>query len=495
MEQIRLVIIDDEKPIVNLIKALVPWTSIGIEVAGEAYNGDDALSLIRDTGPDIVITDIMMPGMNGLDLIGETHRLYPQTEFIIISGYREFDYAQTAIRSGVENYLLKPIDRDELVSTLKRLRSVILSERRKDEQLRQSDEERESRRLELLLREGGEDERRPLLAIKVDSESLYLSPEELRVICDRVKAMLNKSRITCPLCMIDDIIFILLSDGFDKTSVLEAVSYFLRDLHGLFPRMIFSIFLSTEGDGKSLKDSYENIKRCLSLRYVEKGVITVRPLPIELDRRLLDDWAVSSVRMLDSFSRSVIASSLDSFEKRVDKGYPLFTMIANAGRILFAKAEAIGLDGGRWYVEKFMPSISIAPDTGSLLMRFRLLIMTYLIRTSEEKANEERRPIRTAIGYMSDHFMDVDFSLEKVSMIAGFSPTYFSQLFRKETGKGFQDFLLEIKIQKAKEMLRDTRKTVHEIARDVGYADTKHFSKTFQKKTGVKPNEFRKLYG
>ena len=114
MERISGVILDDEKHVVNLIKALLPWDEIGIEYKGEAYNGEDGLSLVLSVHPDIVITDIMMPGMSGLDLIEETHRRFPEIEFIIISGYREFDYAQTAIRSGVENYLLKPIDRDEL---------------------------------------------------------------------------------------------------------------------------------------------------------------------------------------------------------------------------------------------------------------------------------------------------------------------------------------------------------------------------------------------
>ena len=208
-----------------------------------------------------------------------------------------------------------------------------------------------------------------------------------------------------------------------------------------------------------------------------------------------DSWPAAADRMLDSLDRQTIAETLDSFEKSADKGYALFHTLASAGRMLGAKAESRGYGGWAWYNDVYLPSISVAPDSESLLMRFRMHVMVFMVKAAAEKEKEERKPIRDAVRYMNDHFTDSDFSLESVSAIAGLSPTYFSQLFRKETGKGFQEFLLDIRMQKAKELLRDTQLAVYEIAEKVGYLDAKHFSKVFQKKTGVKPNEFRKLYG
>ena len=108
----RVFIADDEQGIVELIKHLI--TVEKCEIVGEANNGLDALHKIREQQPDIVITDIMMPLMNGIDLIREVLKTLPQTQFVVISGYREFEYAKSALQLGVQDYLLKPIKQSEL---------------------------------------------------------------------------------------------------------------------------------------------------------------------------------------------------------------------------------------------------------------------------------------------------------------------------------------------------------------------------------------------
>ena len=122
----KVIIADDEVKVCQLIEHLVDWESLGMEVVSVAHNGIEAVEAVGKYHPDIVITDIRMPGCNGLDLIKETKELLPQVEFIIISGYRHFEYAQTAIRFGVRDYLLKPIKKDELNATLKRMRDAYL---------------------------------------------------------------------------------------------------------------------------------------------------------------------------------------------------------------------------------------------------------------------------------------------------------------------------------------------------------------------------------
>ena len=115
----RVFIADDEQGIVELIKHLI--TVEKCEIVGEANNGLDALHKIREQQPDIVITDIMMPLMNGIDLIREVLKTLPQTQFVVISGYREFEYAKSALQLGVQDYLLKPIKQSELNGILEKL--------------------------------------------------------------------------------------------------------------------------------------------------------------------------------------------------------------------------------------------------------------------------------------------------------------------------------------------------------------------------------------
>ena len=118
---LKVVIADDEARILSLIRLLPDWDALGIEVVGTAGNGLEALALIERERPDILITDIRMPGCQGLELIERARRTVPDIEIIIISGYAHFEYAQTAIKLGVGDYLLKPIKKDELTATLSKL--------------------------------------------------------------------------------------------------------------------------------------------------------------------------------------------------------------------------------------------------------------------------------------------------------------------------------------------------------------------------------------
>ena len=119
---LKVVIADDERLICRLVQALGDWEVLDMEVAGLAENGLEALALIERERPDILITDIRMPGCDGLELIRRAKELRPELEIVIISGYAHFEYAQTAIRYGVGNYLLKPIKKDELMETLRKMK-------------------------------------------------------------------------------------------------------------------------------------------------------------------------------------------------------------------------------------------------------------------------------------------------------------------------------------------------------------------------------------
>ena len=124
----RVIIADDEPVIRRGLRETIEWDALGLEVAGEAADGAEALKLIREIRPEILITDIRMPEMDGIELIREIKKLELNTKITILSGYSDYDYLKAAIRLGVDNYLLKPIDNDELVSNLKNAVSEIEKE-------------------------------------------------------------------------------------------------------------------------------------------------------------------------------------------------------------------------------------------------------------------------------------------------------------------------------------------------------------------------------
>ena len=138
---LKVLIADDERKVCQLIEKLIDWQALDMQVTATAENGIEALERIKEHHPDIVITDIRMPGYDGLDLIRLGQEINPRMEFIIISGYRHFEYAQTAIRYGVNAYILKPIKKDELTGTLKKLGSKLQKETLQlsyEEQIRQT---------------------------------------------------------------------------------------------------------------------------------------------------------------------------------------------------------------------------------------------------------------------------------------------------------------------------------------------------------------------
>lgn len=145
---LKVVIADDEARVCSLIQMLIDWDGLGMELAGTAGNGLEALELVKARRPDILITDIRMPGCYGIELIEKAKRELPQLEIVIISGYAHFEYAQSAIRHGVGDYLLKPINKQELLDTLKKLGDRCRERTREDtevERLRRSRREDEER--------------------------------------------------------------------------------------------------------------------------------------------------------------------------------------------------------------------------------------------------------------------------------------------------------------------------------------------------------------
>ena len=130
---LKLLIADDEKTIRETIRSFINWEALDIEVVGTAKDGIEAYNMILDLYPDIVLTDIRMPGLSGLELIERMHKINKDMQFIILSGYNEFEYAKLAVKLGVKDYILKPVDPSEFSSTITGVITELDEEHKKDE--------------------------------------------------------------------------------------------------------------------------------------------------------------------------------------------------------------------------------------------------------------------------------------------------------------------------------------------------------------------------
>lgn len=527
----KVVIADDEERICRLIEALVDWKGIGLELEAVAHNGIEACETVSRTKPDILITDIRMPGCSGLALIEQVKKSLPELEIIIISGYAHFEYAQQAIKFGVGDYLLKPVNKAELNSTLEKLKNRIISRkeseqdkaellrkaRQDDKQLRQSfvtdlmdksnlklSKEILSERYHLKVKEG---ELRALI-LKMDSLKSTLSEASAGIMLEKARELLQRSlREKCPE-------FVLTVRG---SQVIGIVNYgkgcweelrrslknclsTLEMQKNLFQPAAFSMAAGSGTDDcadirHSLDEAqlliWERLTRGTG-RFFER----LSPPSALAEKNLLDIYLRDVTKAVEVMSPELAEKGADMLLQETRsvqgvRGCEVKELVFSAADVFAARISPHNRNTSLEGFRKKCESLSTAEQLFDCLKEFQKQHLQELIDSHE---NETVRPVRRAKQYIQNHFSE-QITLEEVSDAVGLSPAYFSTLFKKTEGEGFAKYLIQVRMEQAKILFRESNLPASEICRRVGYNDLKHFTHTFEKTTGVKPSTYRKLYG
>lgn len=509
-KKITLAILDDEVHIIRLLEALIPWDELCLEYIGNAHNGIDGRSLIIEKKPDIVITDIKMPGLDGLSLIAEIHESFPNTEFIILSGFSQFDYAKKAITYDVKNYLLKPINKAELRDALEKLIKNKKNRQQEIKILQESGEQKLNSVFEnLLLGKIDADESFippnsafHVCLIKIDSPENAISGELYKLVYEKIVQILKKHGFTSGVYINKDTaVFLSLSpdpDGNLFTSRLQQLYFDFQQITQLFPQLLFTFFES--GLTKEpLHVVYQNLLSLLPLRRLESfhHIITPAALPpADFPAQALAAWNKNCDKIVSAADDSAAGKALSSF---IDSLTPDTAVIreqiyASAARHLAVLVEERRQNDFEWYSAKLVPALRLALPLEELTRRFKELVLDFIAQFFAGQQKDIIRPVRLADAYMQEHFSDYDISLEKVAEIVGLTPAYFSALYKKEKQTGFLESLTAVRIKKSKDLLQSGNETVAKISSLVGYSDIKYFGKIFKKVTGITPNEFRQFY-
>lgn len=528
---IKLVIADDEERVCRLIDALGDWDGLGIKVAGIAHNGVEALELLNKERVDILITDIRMPGYSGLELIERVRKTSDHTRIIIISGYASFEYAQTALKYGVNDYLLKPISRQGLNDSLRTLCAQILKEREQSRIQEESSQEREEELSRI---------RKTLLSDLINVNDLALSEDKLRDL------YYFQARRGCYR------VFILRMDCCKEKMEEETASHFWTRTEEIFlketEKICFDQVLMQQGAclfglihyapaaEESIRRTCRNVLNRIMARQEIFGVAELTLAmgeevrdPSDLDRSLLsarrrvaerilegpgkmidrnvETQELFGKRLLDKFSRE-IGFAIDNLDKaglvhacsllrqqvhenKNAHGWEILELAMEAGT---AFTRILELQGSREHLKKYQKACEDSTTVDQLFDTLQDFTVGQLEQFITAREEETARPIRVARQYIHQHYAE-PITLEEVSEKAGLSPAYFSALFKKETDVGFAKYLINERIEAAKELLRETSLPVQDICRRVGYNDPKHFTHLFEKTTGVKPAVYRRLYG
>ena len=530
---IKVFLCEDEFVVREGIKKNIDWAGNGYEFIGEASDGELALPLIRKLKPDVVITDIKMPFMDGLELSRIIRKELPYSEIVILSGYEEFDYAKQAISIGVAQYLTKPISGDDLLRELDTLREKIIKSKEESalrEQFRKEMEENDRRErsglfhylvsgnlsvTELLDRAGklGMDLSAMwynivLLLMKSDHHEIQEYSKSSVTIDEHISEILEEMGCISFDRDLEGRAILIMGDSKETLEAKQAelIERF-RDVFKDYGHVRYF-----GGIGKSvnrlsrLNESYEDAGRALANRF-----FVTESAFFEADQ--LKQTEGASDEIFDM-------SSIDA--KRIDKSnVQKFLKLGNRDEIPFYVSEfikSVGEDAFRSYIFRqyiamdvffavsgFVEELShrkqtegikevnkeVLENVTSVRGYITEIIGEAIQRRDSIATNRYMEIVDEAIKYIEEHFGDEDLSLNQLASHVNVSPNHLSTIFSQQTGQTFIKYLTEYRMDKAKEMLKCTSLRSSEISEAVGYKDPHYFSYMFKKTVGMTPTNYR----
>jgi two-component system response regulator YesN len=501
----------------------VGWARVGFEFCGEAPDGEMALPLLEKTRPDVLITDIKMPFMDGLQLCKIMRERMPWVKIIILSGHDEFQYAQEAVRLGVTEYLLKPVGVQDLHSVLQKVAGQLDREGAERENLQrlkhQIEDDLALRQEKFLLKlamggmvsseaiEEGQRLGLDLIApwyqvILVEFEpgeraepfDYYRSQQIERIISKLVgnnpDVYLSKKGVTELLLLVKG----------DSADYLEQEAYFLTELikNEVENKIACSVRVGVGRPQDRIGHIYQSFANALANLHQAASPAQAptndkldKAGLLSLDPSALEDYLrYGTIETFDHFFDTYLEplgeAALQSY---LLKNYIFVDIILTVAKFV----HQLGGD-----VDRVIPEIN-AVET--LLMNIKTLqqlreetgrVFAGALAFRDKQAQDQYGAIiHQARKYLENHYPNPDLSLNDVAAQVNLSPGHFSTVFSHETGETFTDCLANIRIEKAKELLRTTTLKSFEISSQIGYNDPHYFSYVFKKHTGLSPKEFR----
>ena len=531
---LKIFLAEDEVVVRETIKRMIPWEELGFELVGEAADGEMALPLLIRQQPDLLITDIKMPFMDGLTLARLAKKEIPGLKVVILSGYDDFNYAKQAIGIGVEDYLLKPITKNALIERLSEIRSRYEHEKTQKEYY-----EKFQREMQAYEKNSSRDFFEALVGGSMDMMEVYKRAEKLGL--DIVAEAYNVLIFTMN-CDED------FSGQRDEYSSWEAESLELLENffagHSsamLFRSNIFSYGVLLKGQREAIEEntracvdeirkilsrqdgrrewflavgqsverlsqiqkSYHTASRAFSQRYLyDENILYYDEMETmehpggqaeTEDNAYLQKVDVNALNpaILQKFLSNGLQEETENFVK--DYFYaigqePMESLVFRNYVILNVRFSVISFIKGLGCDTNEMESADteeVLAESGknmeSAIAYAKKMISQAIEIRDQNSGNKNRSILKTAVDFIDSHYMDEEISLNTVANVANVSSNHFSALFSQNMGQTFIEYLTTLRMNKAKELLRCTGMRSSEIAGEIGYKDAHYFSYLFKK--------------
>ncbi|WZL83327.1 response regulator [Vallitaleaceae bacterium 9-2] len=485
-----MIIVDDEPLIVRGIERLVNWGKLGVEIVGTANCGEEALELIRNTGPDVVISDISMPDLSGIEVLKILNKENINTKIIFISGYQEFEYAREALKAGAFDYLVKPIDKQQLTEAVnkiaqdKQLTDFEISFLNDGEKLQSngyymflnckhdldhtfSEEEKEIIYFstyniieEITKKYAGH------WVISKNNHIYVLTYHEEIMELEHVKNSLPTDIIES----VREATTQLLSIGVSE--VVEGINN-VKFAYEMSNQVMEKEFFYGHGSVFYYKEEYTSKYKLEKLYELQENI--AKEIIKFTKKKYLENCEyfiniIKEIALLDT--KTIIhyyISTINFIEKDViKKGIEI---------------EGINLEE----LNKKLNAVHKFQELKNLMIQYFLKLYDKVNHYVEVKENQE---ILTVREYIKKHFRE-NILLETVANLVYMNPNYFSFYFKKQMGVNFKEYLTDIRMREAEKILMTTDKKIYEIAEYVGFNDYRHFSEVFRKTYGKLPSEYK----
>lgn len=539
----KLLVVDDEEEVRQGLIQKIEWHKYNFEIIGEAQNGREALDIIEEIVPDIIITDISMPIMNGLELSEYVKLNYPTIKTVILTGYDDFNYAQQAIRFGVEDYILKPVlpkDIDELLIKLNN--KLQLEIEQKENIIRLKEHFNESlpiirdKYLSLIV-EGNIDENElkskinffklnlrgscfVIAAANIDNSGhedkiFTLNDTELMrfAVINIAKEIIDKYSIGEALFHHSELVFIFSFNDTHESGVCNNDTIF-RKVYSVLEEIRQNVekFLKltvTIGVGSvfssltRIKDSYKSALSALEYKLIigESKIIFIEDLEPkrkeviafdeQTERRLVSAVKFGTEKEVKEVVNDIFNKLVGT--KAVFQEYQLYLVevVAAISRICRDfEIDAPDILGIRTNLYVEMLEFRSFNEIKNWMEAICIKLMRFI---SESRQNTTQMLLKKAQDYVLGNFSDEGLSIQKVADYLHISQSYLSMIFKKETGETFLKYLVGVRLNAAIELLQGAYKTA-EIAERVGYPDISYFSYFFKKNFGMSPREYRNKF-
>jgi len=520
----KVFLVEDESFTREGIRIKVDWQSVGFEFCGEASDGEMALPLIEATHPDVIITDIKMPFMDGLQLSKIIREYMPWVKIIIISGHDEFEYARTALKLGVTEYLLKPITSADLMGVLQKVAITLDQEKSEREKLKELQRQVEGnlllRREQFLLRlvmggissaEAIEQGQQLGLSLVAQYYLVILINIEL---CDegksfdyqvyqrveKIAANLANNNTDIFLTKKDPEELVLIIKGNDAEELRQEAIFWRELIEQEGERDSTCHLLITIGSPQQrLSDLHHSFAEAMvKLKNIGTGPLSPNSIrareaidSLKIEHAQLENYLKfgSLLNFNDFFDAHLLPICETALQSKLVLHYIFLDVILTIAQFV----SDLG-DQGSQVAPEIQDLESLLQNiitTEQIKSELRRIISGAMIFRNSQTNHERSMLIQQAKRYVDNHFDNPDLQMNKVAAQFNLSSNHFSTLFSQEIGEPFRDYLNNLRINRAKELLSTTSIMCSQIAYQCGYNDPHYFSTFFKKKTGFTPQEFR----